>query len=508
MSPKNPLSSLKKINLRRHSWPFSGGENTTKENTTTAESGAKSTQDGGKSNQKWAFIYERHGLTVEAMLTEDKYYLYRNNVSGEIHLKTKKSPTLIHRMTHKHDKEEQHVAKIKQKGGLVTIDANVHKGVMLDGVVHKRVELQEHGKCRISFVHNECELIFQQFCCLEENQLLEEHDQGRYKLISHLCRGGFGQVWKAFDVDKEHFCTVKTPNVGSEEGNKLLEYEAGITGGLDHEGVINIIELFESSGKKYLAMEFSPYGCFRFDIKKHGPMTETRCMLFFKQIFLAMEYIHSHGVVHRGVKPENFLIFPNNQVKMIDFKHACRLDDREEVKKVVGMGKYQCPEMIAAQVDKDDSFSYNEACDIWGVGMCLFYCLTSTLPYQFNPNLAKYRDTMMSKPRSNHPEYKQLSRATKEVMLKCLKYDARKRPTAEELVQYDWRLAIDTIIRDGHRMNGSHLSSSHSWMKFKSVVKVIKSNDEMSELMAHHKRVDGSKTGVNSQEGSSSSVQM
>lgn len=48
MSPKNPLSSLKKINFRRHSWPFSGGENTTKENTTTAESGAKSTQDGGK----------------------------------------------------------------------------------------------------------------------------------------------------------------------------------------------------------------------------------------------------------------------------------------------------------------------------------------------------------------------------------------------------------------------------------------------------------------------------
>ena len=51
-------------------------------------------------------------------------------------------------------------------------------------------------------------------------------------------------MWKAFDVDKEHFCTVKTPNVSSVEGNKLLEYEAGITGGLDHDGVITVSDLW------------------------------------------------------------------------------------------------------------------------------------------------------------------------------------------------------------------------------------------------------------------------
>ena len=113
---------------------------------------------------------------------------------------------------------------------------------------------------------------------------MEGHENGRYKLITNLGRGGFSHLWKAFDMEQEHFCALKTPHKNTEDQKKLLEYEAGITRELDHEGVIKMLELFESSGRKYLAMEFSPYGCFKTDVKKHGPMTETRCMFFFKQV--------------------------------------------------------------------------------------------------------------------------------------------------------------------------------------------------------------------------------
>ena len=113
---------------------------------------------------------------------------------------------------------------------------------------------------------------------------MEGHENGRYKLITNLGRGGFSHLWKAFDMEQEHFCALKTPHKNTEDQKKLLEYEADITRELDHEGVIKMLELFESSGRKYLAMEFSPYGCFKTDVKKHGPMTETRCMFFFKQV--------------------------------------------------------------------------------------------------------------------------------------------------------------------------------------------------------------------------------
>ena len=73
--------------------------------------------------------------------------------------------------------------------------------------------------------------------------------------------------------------------------------------------------------------------------------------------------------------------------------------------------------------------------------------LLKVIQTKTNRQTDRYREVVQGKPRSNLPEYQQLSKSTRDIMLKCLRYEGRRRPTAGDLVQYNWKLNIDTIIR-------------------------------------------------------------
>ena len=92
---------------------------------------------------------------------------------------------------------------------------------------------------------------------------------------------------------------------------------------LDHPYVIKYIESYEDDRYMYLIMECVQNGdLFEYITKRYDdgmPLKETEVKAIMKMLLQGISHIHSNGVVHRDIKPDNVLINDKGEVKIIDF---------------------------------------------------------------------------------------------------------------------------------------------------------------------------------------------
>jgi BR serine/threonine kinase len=93
---------------------------------------------------------------------------------------------------------------------------------------------------------------------------------------------------------------------------------------------------------------------------------------FFRQICLAVEYLHSHGICHRDLKPENILLDTHHRIKLADLGFA-RWMRRNIADTSCGSPHYAAPEVIGG-VQYD-----GRRADIWSLGVVLFALLAALL---------------------------------------------------------------------------------------------------------------------------------
>jgi len=121
-------------------------------------------------------------------------------------------------------------------------------------------------------------------------------------------------------------------------------------------------------------MEKCPGGEVFEKLVKLRRFTESDVVDFCKQMFSAIEYIHSLNIIHRDIKAENFLYARDGSVKLIDFGLAVRLrSDSEILKEVVGSAHYIAPEMLDRR--------YSKPVDIWSAGILIFLMLYGRYPF-------------------------------------------------------------------------------------------------------------------------------
>ena len=114
-------------------------------------------------------------------------------------------------------------------------------------------------------------------------------------------------------------------------------------------------------------------------------LSEQQAKAVIRMIIEAVQYLHTHGICHRDLKPDNILVKDDfSEIKIIDFGVAKRFlifcnNRKENAKRIelwtrTGTLQYKAPEMF-------DGIHYNESVDLWAIGIITFEILSGCLPF-------------------------------------------------------------------------------------------------------------------------------
>eukprot|EP00708_Paratrimastix_pyriformis_P002399 GAFH01001145.1.p2 GENE.GAFH01001145.1~~GAFH01001145.1.p2 ORF type:complete len:455 (-),score=125.62 GAFH01001145.1:539-1702(-) len=146
---------------------------------------------------------------------------------------------------------------------------------------------------------------------------------------------------------------------------------------LDHDNVIKLLDVQEDPEYYYMILEYAANGEF-FDYIGSG-LREDMAQFYFRQLVLALEYMHSNNVCHRDLKLENILLDADYNLKVCDLGFSRLLSTTEGpavMYTMCGSPAYVAPEVLLGQ-GYDGS-----AADIWSCGVILVAMLSACLPVE------------------------------------------------------------------------------------------------------------------------------
>jgi serine/threonine protein kinase len=155
-----------------------------------------------------------------------------------------------------------------------------------------------------------------------------------------------------------------------------VEKELEIHTTLNHEHVIRLYDFFIEENSVLLILEIAGRGnLFRYINRKR--INEAEVKKFFVQTSLAIDYLHTQGVIMRDLKPENLLMDQDYNIKLCDLGWAARLSDTAYCRAKAGTYAYMSPESLQGQLQDTKS-------DVWSLGVLLYELSYNREPYSGN----------------------------------------------------------------------------------------------------------------------------
>jgi serine/threonine protein kinase len=212
---------------------------------------------------------------------------------------------------------------------------------------------------------------------------------GSYQIISQLGRGAMGLVFKAKHVTMDVEYALKVLTTEQLNANAVMRFqnEAQAIAKLNHQNIIAIYNFGLHDGRLPFYVMDLLYGDNLLDkLDAHGPMPVEVALPIFIEVCAGLSYAHRKGILHRDVKPANFVMLDTPDVrgahvKVVDFglvKFAEEL--KPDIQKLTAIGEvcgspsYMSPEQSSSQ--KIDPRS-----DIYSLGCSLFQALTGKVPF-------------------------------------------------------------------------------------------------------------------------------
>lgn len=249
---------------------------------------------------------------------------------------------------------------------------------------------------------------------------------GKYQLIRQIGKGGFGEVWLAFDPQTKSKVALKVLHqslMSDAQFIKKAQDEARLTQKIAHPNVVKVLEVGQAAGRVYIAMDYIDGPTLAELIKSGRKFTIDQSVTLVEQVAAALDATHMRGVIHRDVKPANILVDSNGNAHLVDFglAHAAQTSLGQSAQSVgMGTAMYMSPEQASGQ--KGDRTT-----DVYSLAVIAYELLASRLPFQAD-NMMGYM--MAHKDQTPPPLSKfnpAISADVEKVILKGLSKDPAKR---------------------------------------------------------------------------------
>lgn len=272
----------------------------------------------------------------------------------------------------------------------------------------------------------------------------------RYVLYRLLARNPLSEVWAGWQPSLCRRVVIKFLNDPA-QGLERFKREARIQATLRHPNIPAIYEAGTdelNSSRMFLAIEFiEGISLDQWNRSVAGKIPEPerlkRLLTVIRQVADALGYLHSRGLVHRDVKPQNIVMTPDNRAYLIDYGLARPFDITDCITAqglVLGTLPFMSPEQIAGETER-----IGPPVDLWGLGATLYYLTTGRFPFygsRFEEVATKIQTSSAVPPRVLNPS---IGERLERVILRALAKRPEQRPhTAEEMIR-----EIDHELRAG-----------------------------------------------------------
>ncbi len=197
----------------------------------------------------------------------------------------------------------------------------------------------------------------------------------RYRLERPLGRGGMASVWLATDDVLERPVAIKVlaDTIASDpEFLARFRREARLAAALSHPNLIGVYDYAGEEERPYLVMEYVS-GATLAERMSRGAAID--CEQLARELLGALAHIHAAGIVHRDVKPQNVLIGPDGDAKLIDFGIALPRDATSltQTGHLLGTARFIAPEVMSGEPATERS-------DLYSCGVLLRDCVGADAP--------------------------------------------------------------------------------------------------------------------------------
>ncbi len=259
---------------------------------------------------------------------------------------------------------------------------------------------------------------------------------GKYHLVRFLGRGGFGDVYLGEHVEDGTQAAIKVLHEPlTNENIKEFVNEAGLCQLLRHEYIVRLLDIgIRDDYVPFLAMEYAPNGSLADRHPRGTQLPLDTIISYVKPISAALQYAHDKGLIHRDVKPANFLVGTNGKVLLGDFGIVAialstrSLEQQREKQKVVGSWEYAAPEQFKGKAVT--------ASDQYSLAVVVYEWLCRERPFHGNFNQLVVQHYHLNTPPPPLHEKMSISPAVEQVIMKALEKDPKNRfPTIQAFAE-------------------------------------------------------------------------
>lgn len=143
----------------------------------------------------------------------------------------------------------------------------------------------------------------------------------RYQIIEKIGAGGMGEVYLAQDTTLDRRVAIKflpPQSTEDEQAKKRLVREAKAAARLEHPNICSVYEVSEEAARSFIVMQYVEGETLARRISR-DPLEPSIALDIAIQIADALAEAHSHGIVHRDIKPQNIMLTTRGQAKVMDF---------------------------------------------------------------------------------------------------------------------------------------------------------------------------------------------
>ena len=191
---------------------------------------------------------------------------------------------------------------------------------------------------------------------------------GKYRILGRIASGPLADVYRAYDTIQKRRVALKIPKADTHTGHEEFLHEVQVATKLQHPNILAVLNASYIDGHFVIAMELGEESLAD---RIERRISTARALDLAGQAIAALAHAHEHKIIHCDIKPENYILFPGNQLKLCDFGFA-KLSLRTLKASGSGTIDYIAPEQAMGR-PKFQS-------DVFSLGLVLYRLLSGRLP--------------------------------------------------------------------------------------------------------------------------------